>query len=273
MAASGLVPRNGRRAAGGALAVCAFVLGACATTSSPQSGAESSATTASATPAQPTSPIPTTGGPPVAAPTITAPTPASPVAPPPSTSGDAAAALETLPVKGRAPKTGYARSQFGDGWTDTDGNGCDTRNDILRRDLVDQRTSSRCVVSAGVLNDPYSGAVVQFLRGKTTSDDVQIDHVVSLADAWQKGAQQASRPSREAFANDPLNLLAVRGDLNLQKGDGDAATWLPPLRVYRCAFVARQVAVKAKYSLWVTSAEHDAIAGILTNCPGQPLPG
>ena len=102
--------------------------------------------------------------------------------------------------------------------------------------------------------------------------EVQIDHVVALSDAWQKGAQKLSLTSRTAFANDPLNLLAVKGRLNSQKGDGDAATWLPPLKSYRCAYVARQVAVKAKYSLWVTTAEKAAIKSILDKCPGQLLP-
>jgi hypothetical protein len=101
---------------------------------------------------------------------------------------------------------------------------------------------------------------------------VQVDHVVALADAWQKGAQQLSPAERERFANDPLNLLAVDGALNQQKSDGDAATWLPPNRGFWCALVARQVAVKARYGLWVTQAEKDAITRVLASCPDQPLP-
>jgi hypothetical protein len=102
--------------------------------------------------------------------------------------------------------------------------------------------------------------------------EVQIDHVVALSDAWQKGAQKLSLVMRTSTANDPLNLLAVKGRLNSQKGDGDAATWLPPLKSYRCAYVARQVAVKAKYYLWVTTAEKAAIKNILEKCPGQLVP-
>lgn len=101
---------------------------------------------------------------------------------------------------------------------------------------------------------------------------MQIDHVIALSDAWQKGAQQLSAEARRSLGNDPLNLMAVDGPTNQGKGDGDAATWLPPVRAYRCTYVARQVAVKAKYRLWVTQAEHDAINGILAGCPGQPLP-
>ena len=101
---------------------------------------------------------------------------------------------------------------------------------------------------------------------------MQIDHVVALSDAWQKGAQQWTPARRLAFANDPLNLLAVDGALNAQKCDGDAATWLPPAKGFRCAYVARQVAVKAKYGAWVTQAEHDAIARVLAACPAEPLP-
>jgi hypothetical protein len=128
-------------------------------------------------------------------------------------------------------------------------------------------------VLAGTLADPYSGRSIGFLRGQTTSDDVQIDHVVAVSDAWQKGAQSWDAGSRVAFYNDPLNLLAVDGPLNMQKGDGDAATWLPPNRGYRCAYVARQVAVKVRYGLWMTQAEKNAVATILATCPDEPLPG
>ncbi|PPK94109.1 uncharacterized protein DUF1524 [Kineococcus xinjiangensis] len=186
--------------------------------------------------------------------------------------GTALAAVEQLEVKGRAPRTGYSRDEFGGGWLDPDGNGCDTRNDILRRDLEDVRARSddRCIVQAGVLRDPYSGREIPFQRGRGTSDDVQIDHVVALADAWQKGAQQWSDEQREQFANDPLELVAVDGALNQQKGAGDAATWLPPRN--RCPYIARQVAVKVRYGLWVTPAERDAMVDVLSQCPDQPLP-
>jgi hypothetical protein len=128
------------------------------------------------------------------------------------------------------------------------------------------------VVQAGMFADPYSGHTFRFRRGQDTSDDVQIDHVVALSNAWQTGAQQLDVEARERFANDPLNLMATEGVVNQSKGDGDAATWLPPARGYRCDYVARQVAVKTKYRLWVTSAERDAIAAVLSACPGQELP-
>ena len=207
-----------------------------------------------------------------------APSPTPPAASPaasPAPANGALAALATLPVKGRAPKTGYDRDLFGPAWSDVDRNGCDTRNDILRRDLVDlalKPGTQGCVAAAGTLRDPYSAESIPFVRGPGTSAVVQIDHVVALSDAWQKGAQQWSPEQRLAFANDPLNLLAVKGSLNQQKGDGDAATWLPPNTAYRCAYVARIVAVKQAYGVWVTAAERDAIARILATCPGEPLP-
>jgi hypothetical protein len=188
----------------------------------------------------------------------------------------ALAALAVVEVKGRAPRTGYDRDLFGAAWQDTDRNGCDTRNDILKRDLTGEgfKPGTRdCVVLTGTLADPYSARTIAFQRGQGTSDDVQIDHVVALSDAWQKGAQGWDGGKRLAFANDPLNLLAVDGPLNMQKGDGDAATWLPPSRGYRCAYVARQVAVKVSYGLWMTQAEKNAIATILSACPGELLPG
>jgi uncharacterized protein DUF1524 len=197
------------------------------------------------------------------------------LAAPAAASGDAASALAALPVKGRAPKTGYTREQFGPAWADVDRNGCDTRNDMLKRDLDGETFKPRthdCVVLTGTLNDPYTGKKIAFTRGQGTSEAVQIDHVIALSDAWQKGAQQLSPEARRSLGNDPLNLMAVDGPTNQGKGDGDAATWLPPVRAYRCTYVARQVAVKAKYRLWVTQAEHDAINGILAGCPGEPLP-
>jgi hypothetical protein len=189
--------------------------------------------------------------------------------------GSALAALRRLPVKGRAPRTGYSRSEFGQAWADVDRNGCDTRNDVLRRDLtvvVLKPGTHGCTVLTGVLHDPYTGQTVLFVRGVGTSLAVQIDHVVALGDAWQKGAQSLTLERRTAMANDPLELLAVKGAVNQQKGDGDAATWLPPRKAYRCAYVARQVAVKERYRLWVTPAERDAMARVLSTCPRQPLP-
>lgn len=182
--------------------------------------------------------------------------------------------LATLSIKGRAPKTGYDRAQFGQAWLDVDRNGCDTRNDILRRDLtgITYTNSVPCKVQTGTLADPYTGKTISFVRGSGTSTAVQIDHVVALSDAWQKGAQQLTTEQRTAFANDPLNLQATDGPTNQQKGDGDAATWLPPNKPFRCEYVARQISVKATYGLWVTQAEHDAMARILGDCSGQLAP-
>ena len=100
--------------------------------------------------------------------------------------GTAAAALAKLPVKGRAPKTGYSREQFGDGWIDT--GGCDTRDRILTRDLTAKTYLDDCRVESGTLADPYTGERVHYTRGGAS--EVDIDHVVALSDAWQKGAQQ-----------------------------------------------------------------------------------
>ena len=203
-------------------------------------------------------------------PSVPAPAPAPPVP-----AGTALAELARLEVKGRAPRTGYDRDLFASGWGDPDRNGCDTRNDVLARDLTGETFlpgTRNCVVATGTLVDPYSGATIAFRRGQGTSEAVQIDHVVAVSDAWQKGAQRWDRARRAAFYDDPLNLLAVDGALNSQKGDGDAATWLPPARGTRCGYVARQIAVKRAYGLWVTAAERDAMARVLSSCPEQDLP-
>jgi hypothetical protein len=184
---------------------------------------------------------------------------------------DALTALNKLEVKGRAAKTGYTRAQFPH-WSDPDRNGCDARNDTLKRDLTDisYKAGTRdCKVIAGQLLDPFSGKVITF---STTKVVIDIDHVVALSNAWQTGAAYFDKALRTQIANDPLNLLAVDSKLNRQKGDGDAATWLPPSKSFRCAYVARQVAVKAKYKLWVTEPEKVAITKILSSCAGQKLP-
>ncbi len=182
------------------------------------------------------------------------------------------AALERVEVKGRAPKTGYTRAQFLSDWGEA--GGCDLRNLILQRDLSDTFVDpvGKCVVIRGRLDDPYTGKVIEFKRGQGTSDAVQIDHVVALSDAWQKGAQQLGFDVRNRFGNDPLNLLAVDGPANQNKSDADAATWLPANKGYRCRYVARQTAVKLKYHLWMTAAEKDAIKLQLRRCPDQVLP-
>ncbi len=182
----------------------------------------------------------------------------------PKAASTALQTLEELPVKGRAPKTGYERSQFGSGWITIDG--CDTRNTILYRDLTNTAMDKDCKVLSGTLNDPYTGQVIEFKRGNGTSELVQIDHVVALSDAWQKGAQQLSPERRKEFANDPLELIAVDGKTNQDKSDGDAATWLPPNKAFRCQYVTRQIEVKKKYSFWVTAAEKDAMKRILLAC-------
>lgn len=230
-------------------------------------------------------PWPVPGGIPPGSVPAPVPTAAPPVAPSPPAADDsvpdsrppvdAAAALAVLPVKGRAPLTGYDRARFGPAWTDIDRNGCDQRNQVLARDMTDEQIKPKthgCVVATGHLHDPYTGKQIAFRRGNRTSEAVQIDHVVALGDAWRTGAQQLDPPTLLQFANDPLNLLAVDGPTNQSKGDSDAASWLPPNRAYRCAYVSRQVAVKRRYRLWVTAAERAAIAGVLAGCPGQPLP-
>ncbi|WP_432014874.1 HNH endonuclease family protein [Streptomyces cucumeris] len=186
-------------------------------------------------------------------------------------SGPALSAVASLTVKGRAPRTGYERGAFGSPWVDTDDNGCGTRDDILKRDLAKVRfREGHCLVVSGTLDDdPYTGRSVRFVRGHSKVD---IDHVVALSDAWQKGAREWDREKRVAFANDPLNLIAVDSGANRGKGDGDAATWLPPNKGYRCDYVAHQVAVKKKYGVWVTRAEKDAMTRVLDRCPDTELP-
>jgi hypothetical protein len=137
--------------------------------------------------------------------------------------------------------------------------------------IVYKAKTRNCVVLSGTLIDRYSGESINFVRGDVSSMEVQIDHVVALSNSWQTGAFKLSIAQRTALANDPLNLFAVKGRLNSQKGDGDAATWLPPMKSFRCAYVAQQIAVKAKYSLWVVPPEKAAMLAILAQCPTQEV--
>lgn len=199
----------------------------------------------------------------------------SEAAPEPAAATDTAAELamlDALPIKG--PRTQNrlrpCTVRLGvDGRPDRGRRtpGCDIRNDVLRRDLVDVELkpgTNDCVVLSGILNDPYTGSSIAFQRGRDTSRAVQIDHVVALSDAWQKGAQQWDEATRRNFVNDPLNLQATSGPINEHKGDGDAATWLPPNKSYRCGYAGRIVEAKSRYGLWVTQGEHEVIARILT---------
>ena len=181
-------------------------------------------------------------------------------------SGSALAMLHELEVKGRAPKSGYDRDLFR--WReDTERNGCDTRNDVLRRDLTGLTLKAGgCVVLGGTLTSDYTGDTFDFIRGD--GNNIDIDHVVALSNAWQTGAQGLSEDELVELANDPINLLAVESSVNRSNGDGDAATWLPPRKGYRCEYVARQIAVKDKYELWVKPAEADAMERVLDGCDG-----
>ncbi|MBF4591584.1 HNH endonuclease family protein [Curtobacterium sp. VKM Ac-1395] len=223
--------------------------------------AASPAITASADPTAPTATATAT------APTAPAPTTTAGTMPPAAAAAHARELLAALPVKGPAPATGYDRTgDFGSPWLDVDHNGCDTRNDVLARDLTDVVRSGPCRVLSGELVSPYTGATIDFVRGNTTSTAVQIDHVVALENVWRTGGQQLTQDERQALANDPVNLFAVDQHSNAQKRSGDAATWLPADTAFRCTYVEHQVAIKTTYRLWVVPAERDAIERVLARC-------
>ncbi|MDQ2826538.1 MAG: HNH endonuclease family protein, partial [Actinomycetota bacterium] len=256
---------RGRAAGGIALGAAFGLIVVGGATADPSPDTPVAATAVSTPSASPTtsspSASPTSTPPPTRTPTASVTT--STASPDTAARGTALAAVAQLTVKGRAPTTRYSREAFGQAWFDTDRNGCDTRNDILRRDLTDKSMKNSCKVLAGTLSHgPYTGKTIRFVYG---ASEVDIDHVVALSDAWQKGAATWSAGKRLAFANDPLSLLAVDASANRAKGDGDTATWLPPNTSYRCTYVARQVAVKAKYQVWVTSAERAAMVRVLSS--------
>ena len=182
--------------------------------------------------------------------------------------------LDALPVAPKDSSRGYDRAVFGQAWADEDRNGCDTRNDILRRDLdavtfTASSARTQCRVATGSLWDPYTGHHIPFERGQGSSQVIQIDHVVALAEAWKSGADHLTAVERQTLANDPLNLLAVDGPSNQQKSAQDASTWLPANRGFRCHYVARQISVKYSYGLSVSPQERDAMRRVLDGCPDQ----
>ncbi|WP_049785488.1 HNH endonuclease family protein [Cellulomonas gilvus] len=176
------------------------------------------------------------------------------------------AALGALVVGPAAPADDYERDRFGTAWADVDGNGCSTREDVLRRDLVLLVVDvDACTVLSGTLDDPYTGARTPFRRG-ADSAAVQIDHVVALQNAWISGARDWSPALRLEFANDPANLLAVDGPTNQDKGASDAAAWLPPNSGFACRYALQQIRVKAAYALRVTPDERSALETALDTC-------
>ncbi|MDN3023102.1 HNH endonuclease family protein [Streptomyces sp. S.PB5] len=184
----------------------------------------------------------------------------------------ARALIEKVETKGRGPKTGYDRDEFGYAWMDSapggipfSRNGCDTRNDLLKRDGDDVRfrSGSDCVVVSMTLADPYTGKEIDWVKSRATA--VQIDHVMPLSYDWQMGASRWDKGKREDIANDPLNLIPVDGPANSSKGDSGPASWLPPNKSIRCSYSVRFAQVSLKYELPVTKADKEMM---LRQCGG-----
>jgi hypothetical protein len=170
----------------------------------------------------------------------------------------------------------YRRAAFGDAWTDDNDapgghNGCDTRNDILDRDLVDKTyvSISRCpnAVATGTLRDPYTSEAIALVRGNQTGAAVQIDHLVPLAYAWDLGARNWTDEMRGRFANDPANLLAVEGQANQDKGDKEPAVWMPPNTAFHCQYAMQFIAVLRGYGLPVDAPSTTVLREAAGTCP------
>lgn len=191
------------------------------------------------------------------------------------------AALNQLKVAPKSRSSEYTNRReilFGEAWEDKNTipsigrNGCDTRNDILDRDLTNKtyKKMSKCArgVATGTLNDPYTGKVIQYKQGPKTSLLVQVDHVVALGNVWESGGFNLTQSQRIDIANDPINLYATDGPTNGGKSNSTADQWLPPVKSFQCTYVAAQVNVKQKYRLSVTSAEKSTMRSVLSRCGG-----
>lgn len=269
-----MTSKNTRKHGLGAAALIALALGltACGSTTPDVASDSPTAASTEATVSASASSSPT------ASPTTEAPTPVETTKPEPASAGTALATLETLPVSSDM-LGGYDRDLFA-AWIDLDGNGCDAREDALARYMSDAQTSDGCKVETGTLVDPYNGHTINYVAGG--GGGIDIDHVVALSAGWKTGMANASSTVRDQFSNDPLNLIPTDAGVNRFKGDADAAEWLPSegdsdsqLRgeaSHDCSYVARQVAVKAKYSLFVTPEEKQAMSTVLSDCPEEKLP-
>jgi hypothetical protein len=187
---------------------------------------------------------------------------------------DVLAGITVIPVRVRGYD--YRRAAFGDAWTDDNDapgghNGCDTRNDILNRDLVDKTyvAIKRCpdAVASGTLHDPYTNATIAFVRGNQVGASVQIDHIVPLALAWDLGARDWTDAMRIRFANDPANLLAVAGQANQDKGDAEPATWMPPNHAFWCQYAMQFIVVLRGYALPVDQSSAQELRDAAATCP------
>jgi hypothetical protein len=189
---------------------------------------------------------------------------------------DVLAGVGVIPA--RVHRSDYRRSAFGDAWSDDSDaplghNGCDTRDDILDRDLVDKTYVSvkRCpnAVAAGLLRDPYTSRTIAFQRGAKVGEAVQIDHIVPLAYAWDMGASAWPFAERLRFANDPANLLAVEGRANQDKGDLAPGQWMPLNAAFACQYAMQFIAVLRGYSLPVDQPSTAVLKRAASTCPAH----
>jgi hypothetical protein len=187
---------------------------------------------------------------------------------------DVLAGIVVLPMRVRGHD--YRRASFGESWTDDNDaplgrNGCDTRDDILDRDLVEKTYVfiKRCpqAVATGTLHDPYTNATIAFLRGERTGASVQIDHIVPLALAWDLGARGWTDRLRVRFANDPANLIAVDGPANQDKGDKEPSLWMPPNNAFWCQYSVQFAEVLRGYALPIDEASADVLRHAASTCP------
>ncbi|MBL7494872.1 HNH endonuclease [Frankia sp. CNm7] len=193
--------------------------------------------------------------------------PSGPATPPGPAAGSLRAAVDGLPVAAE-DRTGYARERF-QHWIDADRDGCDTRREVLIGEAITPPTvGPRCALSGGQWRSYYDDKVW------TDPNDLDIDHMVPLAEAWDSGASAWSDEQRRAYANDlddPRALVAVTDNENQTKADQDPAEWMPPLASATCLYIGEWVAVKLRWQLTVDTAEKTALSRIAATCPDEPI--
>jgi hypothetical protein len=180
--------------------------------------------------------------------------------PPPVGTATALSYLASLTVQAEGSSDGYSREKFPH-WS-TQSGACNTREVVLKRDGRNVEQDTACAAVRGSWYSEYDGATW------TAASDVDIDHMVPLAEAWRSGARNWTTAARQAFANDLTRpqLIAVTDNVNQEKGDQDPAEWLPPRTAYTCTYARMWVHVKHHWKLTVDRAEKTALEGVLRNC-------
>ncbi len=221
------------------------------------------------------------GGPQVEEPPETRPTPTplptvritptarvTPVATAPTSPGPQLT-IAVAPIPSDIPD--YDRGEWSH-WSDDDGDCQDARQEALIAESetpVQYTTDDRCRVASGSWEGPHTGEVF------TNPGDLDVDHMVPLANAHRSGGWAWSKDKKRQYANDLSydgHLIAVKVSANRAKGSSGPEDWKPPEHAYWCRYALDWITIKNAWDLTATEAEADALEKMLGTCePSRSL--